>query len=95
MRVIIIFLTIFIGALGMSHKIEKELVIEGVIGKFGNEPKSYLGIKGKKGIFKIENATNLQDLQGERVKVDAVLLKKAIGPGFPSLIKVLKVEKKQ
>ena len=77
----------------MSKRPVNEIKIEGIVQYFGNEPKSFLGIKSGNKVYKISNTQSIKKFQGEKIKVEAILLKKALGPGFPAIIKVLSVKK--
>ena len=80
----------FLGCSGNSF------TIKGKISVYGSEPHTYVGIKDSKSnrVFKIANASkfNLKRLQNHIVKIEAKLDKKTIGPGFPAVISVIKIE---
>ena len=71
-------------------------MIKGKIFLKGSMPHSYLGIKDilSNKEYKIVNKSdfNLQKLQNHTVKIEAKLIKDALGPGFPATIQVLRVE---
>jgi len=70
--------------------------LEGRVAVKGNSPHTYLSIKDSKSqkSYKIQNQTefDLMKKQNQTVKVKAVLLKEAIGPGFPAVIEVVEVQ---
>ena len=70
-----------------------------LIGKIkvkGNMPHTYLTIEENNSnkSYNIENANefNLTSMQNEIVTLKVKLLKQSIGPGFPAVIKVLKIK---
>ena len=73
-----------------------DLELEGGLYMKGSVPHSYLVIEDKISHkhYKIQNAKrfNLGKRQKEVVKLKAKLVKKAIGPGFPAIIKVVEVK---
>ncbi len=70
--------------------------LEGRVAVKGSEPHTYLSIKDSKTqtSYKIHNQTkfDLAKKQNQTVKVKAVLIKEAIGPGFPAVIEVVEVK---
>jgi len=70
--------------------------LEGRVATKGSAPHSYLSIQDKKTskIYKISNAKELDLVknQNQQIKLKAKLLKEAIGPGFPAVIKVIEVD---
>ena len=64
--------------------------LEGRVALKGSSPHTYLSIKDSKSqkSYKIQNQTefDLMKKQNLTVKVKAVLIKEAIGPGFPAVI---------
>jgi hypothetical protein len=95
MRKLFIFGYIMIGVL-MGCVDNGDLELEGGLYVKGSAPHSYLVIEDQKSHknYKIQNAKafNLQKRQKEVVKLKARLLKKAIGPGFPAVIKVVEAK---
>jgi len=73
-----------------------DTTIEGKIAIKGSMPHTYLVIEDKKTHkdYKIVNPKdfNLINRQNQVVKIKAQLVKKAIGPGFPAEIKVIKAK---
>ena len=71
--------------------------IKGKISMYGSVPHTYIGIKDSKSqkIFKISNVSkfNLQNLQNHIVNIEVKLEKKPIGPGFPAVVRVIKIQK--
>lgn len=70
--------------------------IEGRVAMKGSSPHTYLSIKDSKSqkSYKIQNQAkfDLMKKQNQTVKVKAVLVKEAIGPGFPAVIEVIEVK---
>ena len=70
--------------------------LEGKITMKGSSPHSYLSIYDKKTkrSYKIKNREtfNLMIHQNKSVKLEAKLLKNAIGPGFPATIEVIEIK---
>jgi len=75
----------------------KNIEIEGTIRYIGSTPFDYLALTDKEHIFKISNPQDfgLQKLQNRRVKAKVTILKKAAGPGFPTVVKIVSIQKKQ
>ncbi len=70
--------------------------LEGRVAMKGSEPHTYLSIKDSKSqkSYKIQNQAkfDLMKRQNQTLKVKAVLIKEAIGPGFPAVIEVVEVK---
>ncbi|GIT99903.1 hypothetical protein TSL6_04100 [Sulfurovum sp. TSL6] len=70
--------------------------LEGRVAVKGSEPHTYLSIKDTKTqtSYKIHNQAkfDLTKKQNKMVKVKAVVVKEAIGPGFPAVIEVVEVQ---
>jgi uncharacterized protein YcfL len=70
--------------------------LEGRVAVKGSERHTYLSIEDTKTqtSYKIHNQAkfDLMNKQNQTVKVKAVLIKEAIGPGFPAVIEVVEVE---
>lgn len=70
--------------------------LEGRVAVKGSSPHTYLSIKDSKSqkSYKIQNQTefDLMKKQNQIVKVKAVLIKEAIGPGFPAVIEVVEAK---
>ena len=70
--------------------------LEGRVAVKGSEPHTYLSIKDAKTqkSYKIQNQTefDLMNKQNQTLKVKAVLIKEAIGPGFPAVVEVVEVQ---
>lgn len=75
---------------------ENMMELEGKVAMKGSEPHTYLSIKDSKSqkSYKIQNQAkfDLMKKQNQTVKVKAVLVKEAIGPGFPAVIEVIEVK---
>ena len=83
-----------IGFLGCAQ--DNVMELEGRVAMKGSSPHTYLSIKDSKSqkSYKIQNQAkfNLVTKQNQTVKVKAVLIKDAIGPGFPAIIEVVEVK---
>ena len=92
----IIYTLASLSILGCSSS-GNSFILKGKIAVYGSGPHTYVGIKDSKSnrIFKIANASkfNLNRLQNSIVKIEAKLEKKPIGPGFPAVVSVIKIEK--
>jgi len=81
--------------LGCSNS--KTINVEGKIAMYGSVPHTYLGINdiATNKVYKIENASafHLIKMQNKTIKANAIILKKAIGPGYPTVIKVLSIKR--
>jgi len=70
--------------------------LEGRVAVKGSEPHTYLTIKDTKSqkSYKIQNQAkfDLMKKQNQTLKVKAVLIKEAIGPGFPAVVEVVEVQ---
>jgi hypothetical protein len=70
--------------------------IEGRVAMKGSSPHTYLSIKDTKSqkSYKILNQAefDLMRKQNQMIKVKAVLVKEAVGPGFPAAIEVVEVK---
>jgi len=75
---------------------ENMMELEGRVAVKGTEPHTYLSIKDTKTqkSYKIQNQAqfNLMNKQNQTLKVKAVLIKEAIGPGFPAVVEVVEVQ---
>ena len=93
MKKIIIGLSL-IGFLGCTQ--DNIMELEGRVAMKGSSPHTYLSIKDSKSqkSYKISNQAkfDLMTKQNQTVKVKAVLIKEAIGPGFPAVIEVVEVQ---
>lgn len=80
--------------LGCANSAYMEL--EGKIAVKGSEPFTYLAIKDTKSrkSYKIKNkeSFDLMHKQKQVIKIKAELIKEAVGPGFPAVIKVVEVK---
>jgi len=94
MKKTIVGVLIMLSILGCANSTEIEL--EGKIAMKGSEPFTYLSIHDKKSrkSYKIQNkeSFDLMHKQKQVVKVKAELIKEAVGPGFPAVIKVVEVK---
>ncbi|WP_373032566.1 hypothetical protein [Sulfurovum sp.] len=83
-----------IGFLGCAQ--DNMMELEGRVAMKGSSPHTYLSIKDSKSqkSYKISNQAkfDLMTKQNQTVKVKAVLIKEAIGPGFPAIIEVVEVK---
>jgi len=90
----ILILTMVFGFIGCANSMDMDL--EGKIAVQGSEPFAYLTIKDKKTkkSYKIENkeSFDLMHKQNKVIKIKAELIKEAVGPGFPAVIKVVEVK---
>jgi len=70
--------------------------LEGRVAVKGSSPHTYLSIKDSKShkSYKIQNQEkfDLMKKQNQTVKIEAILIKEAIGPGFPAVIEVVEVK---
>ncbi len=70
--------------------------LEGRVAVKGSAPHTYLSIKDSntQTSYKINNQAkfDLANKQNQTIKVKAVLIKEAIGPGFPAVIEVVEVQ---
>jgi hypothetical protein len=93
MKKILIGLSL-IGFLGCAQ--DNIIELEGRVAMKGSSPHTYLSIKDGKSqkSYKISNQEkfDLMTKQNQTVKLKAVLLKEAIGPGFPAVIEVVAVQ---
>jgi len=93
MKKILIGLSL-IGFLGCAQ--DNMMELEGRVAMKGSSPHTYLSIKDSKSqkSYKIQNQAkfDLMKKQNQTVKVKAVLIKEAIGPGFPAVIEVVEVK---
>ena len=93
MKKLIIALSL-IGLIGCAQ--ENIVEIEGRVAVKGSSPHTYLSIKDSKShkSYKIQNQSefDLMTRQNQTLKVKAVLIKEAVGPGFPAVIKVVEVK---
>ncbi len=93
MKKILITLTL-LGFIGCAQ--DNIMELEGRVAMKGSSPHTYLSIKDNKSqkSYKIQNQAkfDLMKKQNQTVKVKAVLIKEAIGPGFPAVIEVVEVK---
>ena len=93
MKKLIILLT-FLGLTACAQ--ENMMELEGRVAMKGSAPHTYLSIKDSKSqkSYKIQNQAefDLMKKQNQTVKLKAVVIKEAIGPGFPAVIKVVEVK---
>ncbi len=84
----------FLGFIGCAQ--DNIMEIEGRVAVKGSSPHTYLSIKDSSShkSYKIQNQTefDLMTKQNQTVKVKAVLIKEAVGPGFPAVIEVVEVK---
>lgn len=96
-KIILIFVTLF-GVLSLYAGSEKinSIVLNGKIVMKGCEPHAYLVIEdiATNKDYKIEKYKEfkLEKKQNKRVKLKAIIIKEAIGPGFPAVVKVVDAE---
>lgn len=93
MKKVIIGLSL-LGFIGCAQSDTMEL--EGRLSVKGSPVHTYLSIQDSRSheSYKIQNKNSfdLMQKQNQIVKVKAKLIKKAIGPGFPAVIEVIKVK---
>ena len=93
MKKLIIGLSL-IGFIGCAQ--DNTMELEGRVAVKGSSPHTYLSIKDNKSqkSYKIQNQTkfDLMKKQNQTVKIEAILIKEAIGPGFPAVIEVVEVK---
>ena len=83
-----------LGLIGCAQ--DNIMELEGRVAMKGSSPHAYLSIKDSKSqkIYMIQNQTkfDLMKKQNQTVNLKAVLVKEAIGPGFPAVIEVVEVK---
>ena len=93
MKKLIIALSL-IGLIGCAQ--DNIMELEGRVAMKGSCPHTYLSIKDtmSQKSYKIQNQDkfDLSQKQNQTVKVKAMLVKEAIGPGFPAVIEVVEVK---
>ncbi len=93
MKKIIIGLSL-IGLIGCTQ--DNTMELEGRVAVKGSSPHTYLSIKDSKShkSYKIQNQEkfDLMKKQNQTVKIEVILIKEAIGPGFPAVIEVVEVK---
>ena len=93
MKKVIIGLSL-IGLIGCAN--DKTIELEGRVAMKGSSPHTYLSIKDSKShtSYKIQNLEkfDLMKKQNQTVKLKAIVIKEAIGPGFPAVIEVVEVQ---
>ncbi len=71
------------------------ILIEGRVSMKGSSIHSYLAIQDHKSqtLYKIENPESfgVHDRQNQTIKIRVKLLKKALGAGYPAVIKIMEV----
>lgn len=94
MKKYVILLLVALGFMGCVNNTLME--IEGKLSVKGLSANTYLAIQDSKTKrnYKIQNQENfnLIDRQKQTVRVKAILIKEAVGPGFPAVIKVVEVK---
>ena len=84
----------FLGFIGCAQ--DNIMDIEGRVAMKGSSPHTYLTIKDTKSqkSYKIHNQAkfDLMTKQNQTIKIKAVLIKEAVGPGFPAVIEVVEVK---
>jgi len=93
MKKILIALSLM-GFIGCAQ--DNMIELEGRVAVKGSSPHTYLSIKDSKShkSYKIQNQEkfDLMKKQNQTVKIEAILIKEAIGPGFPAVIEVVEVK---
>ncbi len=87
------FGALLLGACMTGQNIE----VEGKVKYVGSTPHHYLALEDQKHhLFKISNpqAFGVDKLQNRKIKARVQLLKEAVGPGFPAVVKIISIEKK-
>jgi len=91
-----IVLSLFIGLFTIGCAQPKTTTLSGYIFVKGSAPHSYVALEDKEHHvdYKIENAKafHLAQRQREKVTMEVVLLKEAVGPGFPAVVHVVKID---
>ncbi len=91
MKKYIILASLIFGATGCANN--QSIELSGKIAMKGSTPHTYLAIEDKDTHqeYKIINpqSFDLNSKQNQFVKLKAKLIKKAVGPGFPAIIKVV------
>ena len=90
----LLFALSLIGLIGCAQ--DNIMELEGRIAVKGSSPHTYLSIKDTKSrkSYRIQNQAkfDLMKKQNQTVNLKAVLVKEAIGPGFPAVIEVVEVK---
>jgi len=93
MKKILIGLSL-IGFIGCAQ--DNIMELEGRVAVKGSSPHTYLSIKDSTSqkSYRIQNneSFDLMNKQNQTVKVKAVLIREAVGPGFPAVIEVVEVK---
>lgn len=93
MKKILIVLSL-IGFIGCAQ--DNTMELEGRVAVKGSSPHTYLSVKDSRSqkSYKIQNQAefDLMKKQNQTLKLKAVLIKEAIGPGFPAVIEVVEVK---
>lgn len=93
MKKILIALSL-IGFIGCAQ--DNIMELEGRVAVKGSSPHTYLSVKDSRSqkSYKIQNQAefDLMKKQNQTLKLKAVLIKEAIGPGFPAVIEVVEVK---
>ena len=74
----------------------QNIELEGTVKYVGATPHHYLALEdNKRHLFKISNpqAFGVEKLQNRKVRVKVELVKEAVGPGFPAVVKIISIEK--
>ena len=83
-----------IGLIGCAQ--DNIMELEGRVAMKGSSPHTYLTIKDSESqkSYKIHNQAqfDLAKKQNQTVKLKALLIKEAVGPGFPAVIEVVEVK---
>ena len=91
-----IFIVLSLIGLFVGCAQDNVMELEGRVAMKGSAPHTYLSIKDTKTktSYKIHNQAkfDLTKKQNQTVKVKAVLIKEAIGPGLPAVIEVVEVQ---
>ncbi|UPT78392.1 hypothetical protein MN086_04405 [Sulfurovum sp. XGS-02] len=91
-----IFIVLSLIGLFVGCAQDNVMELEGRVAVKGSEPHTYLSIKDSKSqqSYKIQNQAkfDLEKKQNQTVKIKAVLIKEALGPGFPAVIEVVEAQ---
>ncbi len=74
----------------------QNIEVEGRVKYVGSTPHHYLALEDtKQHLFKISNpqAFGVDKLQNHKIKAKVQLIKEAVGPGFPAVVKIISIEK--
>ncbi len=92
----LLFVLAMAGLVGCAQSDESDFLLKGRIAMKGSAPHSYLVIEDRQTHknYKIDNAGSfdLAKKQNQVLALKAILVKEAVGPGFPAVIHVTEIE---